>query len=371
MNIVIDALPINHLSGRHVISGHLRMLAKHQGDRHRFYVLHHHNNRDLCCDLGPNFHWLECPNFGENWPARLWWQFTQLDTLLKELNAELIISTSGALVPGTSLPQIVIAQNPWCYIPQFHYSPADKLKAWLQRQGYRQAQKHAQAMFYLSGYVAKLYEQDSGTKSQTGEILYVGIDDATYFNAQTYYLHFAERPLEILTVSAMTPHKVIEDVVQLLAQLHQRSIPAQLALVGPWSSDGYRSKITALIGELNLEAFVTITGKVSVEQLQEHYRRAKVFCLLSRSESFGIPAIEAQAFGTPTVVADVCAPPEVAGPGGMVITPGDLEHGASCLQSLLTDQKVWQAYSAKALANAERFRWEKVSQPLNQFLMDV
>ncbi|MBE9203845.1 glycosyltransferase [Synechocystis salina LEGE 06099] len=169
----------------------------------------------------------------------------------------------------------------------------------------------------------------------------------------------------------MTPHKVIEEVVQLMAKLHQRGIPAQLTLVGPWSSDGYRAKITALIGELNLEAFVTITGKVSVEQLQEHYRRAKVFCLLSRSESFGIPAIEAQAFGAPTVVADVCAPPEVAGPGGMVITPGDLEHGASCLQSLLTDQPVWQTYSAKALANAERFRWEKVSQPLNQFLLNV
>jgi glycosyltransferase involved in cell wall biosynthesis len=345
------------------------MLAKHQGDRHQFYVLHHHNNRDLCYDLVPNFHWLECPNFGENWPARLWWQFTQLGALLRELKAELIISTSGALVPGTGLPQIVIAQNPWCYIPQFHYSAADKLKAWLQRQGYRQAQKHAQAMFYNSNYLADIYEDKTEIKPKSKYIIYNGIYDSTFNQAKERKVSFTERNLEILTVSAMTEHKVIEEVVQSLKILHQKGTKANLNLVGPWSNKIYRSKIENLINHLGLTEYVKITGKVSLKELYLFYSNARVFCLLSRCESFGIPAVEAQTFGTPTVLADVCASPEVAGPGGMVITPGDLEHGANCLQSLLTDQQTWQTYSAKALVNAERFRWEKVSQPFNQFLL--
>ncbi|BAZ82416.1 glycosyltransferase [Sphaerospermopsis kisseleviana CS-549] len=364
MNIVIDALPINHMSGRHVISGHLRMLAKYHGDRHQFFVLHHHNNRDLCCDLGSSFHWIECPNFGENWPARLWWQFTQLESLLTQLKAQLIISTSGALVPGTKLPQVVIAQNPWCYVREFHYTIGDRLKAWLQRQGYKQAQKKAQAMFYLSEYVARLYENDAGVKPQAGKILYVGIDEETYQVAQSQYLTFEQRPLEILTVSAMTPHKAIEDVVKVFSRLHELNTRVHLTLVGPWSTDDYRSKIETLIQALNLSNFVTITGKVSVSQLREHYRRARAFCLLSRSESFGIPAVEAQAFGTPTIVADVCAPPEVAGPGGIVIDPQQIREQIPLIQSLLTDRETWSCYSTMALENTERFRWQKVSKPL-------
>lgn len=368
MKIVIDALPINHMSGRHVISGHLRMLAKYQSDRHQFYVLHHHNNRDLCCDLGPSFEWIECPNFGENWLARLWWQFTQLDILLKRLNAQLVISTSGALVPGTQLPQIVIAQNPWCYIPEFHYTVGDRLKAWLQRQGYRQAQRQAKALFYLSQYVAKLYANDAGCQPQKANVLYVGIDEETFLAARSEYLDFANRPLEILTVSAMTPHKVIEDVIKLVAELHCSGTTVKLNLVGPWSTETYRLKIESLVTDLSLKNFVNITGKVTVTELHEYYRRAKAFCLLSQSESFGIPAVEAQAFGTPTIVANLCAPPEVAGPGGLVIDPGDMTKNLPRIQALLTDLQIWRQYSAKALTNAERFRWDKVSQSLSEHL---
>lgn len=371
MNIAIDALPINHLSGRHVLSGHLRMLAKYQGDCHQFYVLHHHNNRDLCCDLGPNFHWLECPNFGENWVSRLWWQLTRINSLLSQFKIELVISTSGALVPGVSIPQIVLAQNPWCYVPQFHETFNDHLKAWLQRQGYRKAQRDAQAMFYLSNYVAQLYQDNAGYKPQLGKTLYVGIDETTFAVAAEKYSSFEERPLEILAVSAMTPHKVIEEVVKVLHLIHQQNVKAHLNLVGPWSNDNYRRKVETFIHDLNLMDYVTITGKVSEAELQEYYRCARIFCLLSRCESFGIPAVEAQAFGTPSIVANVCAPPEVAGPGGVIVPPGAIKQTADIMCQLLTNPQAWQDYSTKALENAERFRWDKVCQPLNNFLKQL
>jgi glycosyltransferase involved in cell wall biosynthesis len=92
-----------------------------------------------------------------------------------------------------------------------------------------------------------------------------------------------------------------------------------------------------------------------------------VFCLLSGCESFGIPAVEAQLFGTPCVVADVCAPPEIAGPGGEVVPAGDPLAAAKALAPLLVDASAWQAASSRALANVERFRWSRVSTPLMEF----
>ncbi|SDW04631.1 glycosyltransferase family 4 protein [Thiocapsa roseopersicina] len=370
MLIAVDALPITNLSGRHVLLGHLANLAAALGGRHRFVVLHHRGNRDLRRDLGEGVAWQECAGIGTGWVSRLLWQATRMQGLLTRLGADLVISTSGALIPGVRLPQVVLAQNPWCYFPEFHTGPADRLKAALQRLGYRAAQRRALGVFYLSGYVERRYREDAGCRSAHGRVLYVGIDDATFLAARERQ-DFAERPIEILTVSVMTPHKAIEDVVQVFARVRAAGVPATLTLVGPWSDDGYRLRIEALIARLELVAHVTITGKVTTEQLHAHYGRARVFCLLSRCESFGIPAVEAQCFGTPSVVADVCAPPEVAGPGGFALPPDALDETAERLVGLLTDEPTWRINSERALANAERFRWDRVSAPLIEFLDPV
>jgi glycosyltransferase involved in cell wall biosynthesis len=367
MLIAIDALPINNLSGRHVLSGHLANLAPALRGRHRFVVLHHAENRDLVRDLGDHVAWLELPAAGPGWVRRLLWQSVRLQGLLSRLGVGLVLSTSGALIPGVRLPQLVLAQNPWCYFPQFHRSPAERIKASLQRLGYRAAQRRARGLFYLSEYVARLYREDAGCAPARGQVLYVGVDEAT-FDAARVRKPFAERELEVVTVSVMTPHKAIEDVVRVMAKVQTAGLPARLALVGPWSDDGYRAEIEALIARLGLRDQVTITGKVTTETLYRHYARARVFCLLSRCESFGIPAVEAQCFGTPTVIADVCAPPEVAGPGGYVVAIDALDATADRLLSLLTDQDAWQVASDRALANAERFRWSRVSAPLIAFL---
>ena len=371
MRIAVDALPINNLSGRHVLLGHLSKLAADHTGKHEFIVLHHRENRDICRDLGAHVTWVECAGIGSNWVQRLFWQSTCLQQLLQKIDADWIISTSGALVPGIRLPQIVLAQNPWCYFPQFHRSIADRIKASLQRIGYRAAQRRAKGLFYLSDYVAEIYKADADCQPAAGDILYVGIDESTFLAAASHRLSFDERSLEVLTVSAMARHKSVEDVVKAVAILHERAVPAHLTLVGPWNDSAYRTEITALIRQLGLSTHVTLTGKVSNAALHEYYRRARVFCLLSRCESFGIPAVEAQAFGTPSVVADICAPPEVAGPGGEIVPPDRVDLAADALQAMLTQSKTWAEYSARALKNSERFRWDRVSAPLSQFLSDL
>jgi glycosyltransferase involved in cell wall biosynthesis len=371
VRIVVDALPTTHLSGRHVLLGHLANLAADHRHRHQFLVLHHVGNRHLRCDLGPNLEWIECPLRRYGWFNRLLWQSTRLSPLLAQLQADWLISTSGALVPGVRLPQIVLAQNPWCYFPQFHQGMGDRLKATSQRIGFRKAQRRADAVFYLSGYLANTYSQDAQATPRHGGVLYVGVDDATFAAAAQQRLGFDQRPLEVLTVSAMTPHKMVEDVVQAMGQLHRQGVKARLTLVGPWSAASYQQSIEQLVQHLGLAEYVTLTGKVSVEALHEHYRRARVFCLLSRCESFGIPAVEAQAFATPCVVANVCAPPEVAGPGGKVVPAGDIPAAAAALHTLLTEASAWAEASAAALQNVERFRWSQVSEPLSHFLANL
>ena len=371
MRIAVDALPINNFSGRNVLGGHLRNLAAAGAGRHSLHVFHHAGNRDLRRELGPHVVWQECASAktGSGWARRLVWQRLSMQRALDAVGADLLISTSGALVPGVHTPQLVLVQNPWCFFPQFHVRASDKIKARLQRHGYRRAQRNAAAMFYLSDFMARIYADNAGCAPRHGATVLVGVNDAMFEDAAASPLPaFAERAPEIVVVSVMTPHKSVEDVLDALALLHSRGVEARLSLVGPWSDAGYRSAIERRIHDQELTDSVEITGGVSDAELMRHYRRARVFCLLSRCESFGIPAIEAQVFGTPCVVADVCAPPEIAGPGGIAVPAGRIGLAADALQPLLVDAGVWGQASARALDNAERFRWPRLSGPIIEFI---
>lgn len=366
MRIAVDALPINNFSGRRVLLGHLRNLAAAGKGRHSFHVLHHAGNRDLRRDLGENVEWIECAS-GAQWARRLIWQRLAMRGVLKRIDADLLLSTSGALVPGTGLPQLVLAQNPWCFFPAFHRSVGDRLKASLQRFGYRKAQRKAEGIFYLSNYLAGAYHENAGAPPRHGETLYVGVDEGVFAQADAS-ASYRERELAIVTVSVMARHKAIEDVLDALQRLHTRGVMAKLYLVGPWADAGYRREIANRVESAGLGEHVSITGAVDDAELAAYYRRSRVFCLLSRCESFGIPAVEAQLFGTPCVVADACAPPEIAGPGGLVVPLTDIAATADALECLLNDETQWLAASTAALENVERFRWSRVSEPMLRYL---
>ena len=369
MRVVVDALPINNFSGRRVLLGHLRNLAAAGKGRHSFHVLHHAGNRDLRRDFGENIEWVECERVGSGWMGRLLWQRRTMQKQLDAMRADVVISTSGAMVPGVTTPQIVLAQNPWCFFPAFHAGAMDKLKAGLQRHGYRVAQRKAAAVFYLSDYMAEAYRTNAGQPPRHGTTILVGVENGMFMREQRDPAPpFDQRGLEIATVSAMTPHKSVEDVVDALAVLRSRGIGARLSLVGPWSDAAYRASIERRIADKALSTAVSIEGAVSDDGLIESYRRARAFCLLSRCESFGIPSVEAQVFGTPCVVADVCAPPEICGPGGRIVPAGDIVAAADALQVLLTDRAAWSRASEQARANAERFRWTRLSGPMIEFL---
>jgi glycosyltransferase involved in cell wall biosynthesis len=364
MHLLIDALSVNNLSGRHVLVGHVRELAAVLSDTWRFTLLTHRGNADLIKALPQSVAHVEASTTGAWW-ERWSWGLRQFDRMASARSVDLVLSPSGMLSPGCSLPQIVLAQNPW---PLVANEPGFAgLRLWLQRRGFARAQGRAWRMVFNSHYMEQLYRNAFGAPSGSSVVAYQGVAD-DLLDRRALPEEGAVREQIVLSVSVMARHKAIEVLVRAFAQATRRQPGARLVLVGQWPDDSYRTEVLAVISELDMQSRVDLLGHVDADALHALYGRARVFCLLSRCESFGIPAVEAQAAGMPVVVADGTAAPEIAGAGAMVVPMDDVNAAADAIAALLTDDARWAALAQRAQQNAARFRWRLCSLPLVEAL---
>jgi glycosyltransferase involved in cell wall biosynthesis len=365
MRVLVDGLSVRAPSGEHVLLGHLRQLARWTEGQHQFLLLHDRSQTDWIRNLPPNVQPMCVSQPLGHWSRRIVWQAIALPRLLKQWQVDLVFTTSGTVLPRCRLPQVALAQNPWCLVPEIHHGLGQRQKAALQRRAYRQAMRKAAIMVYNSHYMRDAYRRNAGGGvERASEIAYQAIDDEAHELARSACTAVEKQPRLILSVSVMAAWKGVDVVVDALGCLHRRGCRATLRLVGPWPDAAYKAFVREKIARQGLDEYVTVTGKVPRSELYRHYAEARVFCLMSRCESFGIPALEAQVFGTPVVGSSTCATPEICGSGGVYGPPNDAGQTAILLEELLENADAWERVSRRARENAARFRWEVCSQPL-------
>ncbi len=69
----------------------------------------------------------------------------------------------------------------------------------------------------------------------------------------------------------------------------------------------------------NLPKNLELIGSVNHSELQNYYKKAKIYCQFSRSESFGVAVVEAMYFGCIPVVTNVGGLPELIGKTGRIV----------------------------------------------------
>lgn len=101
-----------------------------------------------------------------------------------------------------------------------------------------------------------------------------------------------------------------------------------------------------------VEVLGAVTGR---ERMAELYASARIFCLPSRYEPYGLSIAEAMAYGLPCVVTRVGALDEVVldGETGLIVSPGEPGALADALEALLVDDAL-----AARLGAAGRMRVE-------------
>ena len=127
--------------------------------------------------------------------------------------------------------------------------------------------------------------------------------------------------------------------------------------VGPLPSYGCK-----LVNKLNLDAMVHFTGRLTREELAQHYSAAQIAVVPSLYEGFGIPAAEAMACGTPVVATSGGALPEVVGDAGILVPPANADALAAAIKQLLNDKQAQRQMSEAGKKRVrEKFNWEQAA----------
>ena len=160
----------------------------------------------------------------------------------------------------------------------------------------------------------------------------------------------------LVHISNFREVKRVPDVVRIF-ELVQREIPAVLVLAG----DGpQRPDAEAEAERLGVADRVRFLGKV--DAVADLLRAADLYLLPSRSESFGLSALEAMACGVPVVASKVGGLPEVVvdGETGALVPSGDVDGMAARAIDLLSDEARYAATKSAAVARAREFATERV-----------
>jgi D-inositol-3-phosphate glycosyltransferase len=180
---------------------------------------------------------------------------------------------------------------------------------------------------------------------------------------------------ELLFVGRLQPLKGPDIALRTLAEV-RRAVPgARLRVVGGASGNGQGrtgpAELRALAEELGIADAVIFEDALAQDELAKRYRSAAVLLAPSRSETFGLVALESQACGTPVVGADVPGLEAVVRGGGTLVPNHDPVDHAAAVVRLLTDPAHAAAARRAGLAAARAASWDRTVERLLAVYADV
>lgn len=177
-------------------------------------------------------------------------------------------------------------------------------------------------------------------------------------------------PLTIGVVSRLEGIKGMDLVVPAFAQVKACHPEMQLLIVGDGS---LRKQMEEQAHKAGLEEAVEFAGRQPQEKLVSYYDRIDILLMPSRSEGFGLTAIEGMARGCVVVAAHTGGLPEVIRDGevGLLHKPEQVEDLAAQINRLIEQPALWKQFSNKVTTYVQRFSFERFSQLFNNLYQKI
>jgi D-inositol-3-phosphate glycosyltransferase len=173
----------------------------------------------------------------------------------------------------------------------------------------------------------------------------------------------------LLFVGRIQPLKGADVAVRALAELVRGPGDFRLVVVGgpsgPRGDEAYR-ELVGLARALGVSSRVAFVPPQPHELLSTYYRAADACLVPSRSESFGLVALEAAACGTPVVASAVGGLTTLVDHGrtGFLVEAADPAAYAECVRRIVSEPLLAERLSTASVLRARRYTWREAAERL-------
>jgi glycosyltransferase involved in cell wall biosynthesis len=181
-----------------------------------------------------------------------------------------------------------------------------------------------------------------------------GSDHALRWAPERARLSVASRRPFVLAIGRGMPHKNAALLIRIAKRLD--AIGLDLWLAGEIGEEELR-RLGAAPGPA-----LRVLGRVSDDDLAAALRAALCFAFPSRSEGFGLPAVEAMALGCPVVASTAPSLPEVCGEAALYADPDDEEAWVAAIDRLRRDPALRADLIERGRARAATYAWRATAE---------
>jgi D-inositol-3-phosphate glycosyltransferase len=176
----------------------------------------------------------------------------------------------------------------------------------------------------------------------------------------------------LLFVGRLQALKGVDLALETLIELRARGRDAMLAIIGGPSGGHGRDTLAQLhrrVREAGVIEHVSFVAPQAHQLLSTWMRAADVTLVPSRSESFGLVALESSACGTPVVASEVGGLMTLIEPGlnGLLVAERDPATWAQAVEKVL-DPETTTSMSNNSVLLARRYTWRSAGESLAQLV---
>jgi len=172
----------------------------------------------------------------------------------------------------------------------------------------------------------------------------------------------------IMYVGQQPDYKNIHRLIEAHQKLLETHPDLGLVLVGRMNADtAANKKWSESKGHRN----VHFTGFLTDPQRDWLFTKTRAYVFPSLMEGFGLPPLEAMAYGTPVVSSNASCMPEVLGDAAEYFNPLDVDNMASTIAKVIDSEELRQELIARGHTQVAKYSWRRMAEETHAIYLDV